>query len=461
MKTEWRISLGITLVMAVALALALSLIHVFLNRFQEHHFDRALVEIARQEAREAPVNRFSFISRPGPAPNHLGPFEKYGVYYDADGNVDAATQPFDVSPPPLSEVTRNPGVPFDLDFKGNTLRAVLVEARGAERHTLLLAVSRDELDGDDQFMQRAMILAFVASLLCLFVVALALTGRFTREHRRLAMTLHRVAHGDVLARVPAGAAGARDPVLIQWGQDLNGVAQQLSALIRSQQQFIAYAAHELRSPITALYGELQQALRKERSAEGYKESIETALQATRRLRSLADDLLTLARAEHDPEHFESVSLSNVFEALVRELRAAASDKQLSIEADFGALSVHGRAADIQRLLRNLFDNAIRHSPPGKAIRCHAVLREGVVRISVSDQGPGVPPEDQQRIFEPFFRSSQTRGTAREGSGLGLSIAREIARAHGGELWIDGTSPGAVFVMELPVALTATTPRAAE
>ena len=458
MKTEWRISLGITLVMAVALALALSLIHVFLNRFQEHHFDRALVEIARQEAREAPVNRFSFISRPGPAPNHLGPFEKYGVYYDTDGNVDAATQPFDVAPPPLSEVTRNRGVPFDLEYKGNTLRAVLVEAPGAERHTLLLAVSRDELDGDDQFMKRAMTLAFVASLLCLFVVALALTGRFTREHRRLAMTLHRVAHGDVLARVPAGA---RDPVLIQWGQDLNGVAQQLSALIRSQQQFIAYAAHELRSPITALYGELQQALRKERSAEGYKESIETALQATRRLRSLADDLLTLARAEHDPERFEPVNLSNVFEALTRELRAAASDKQLNIEADFGSLSVHGRAADIQRLLRNLFDNAIRHSPPGKTIRCDAVLGEGVVRISVRDQGPGVPAEDQQRIFEPFFRSSQTRGTAREGSGLGLSIAREIARAHGGELRIDGTSPGAVFVIELPVAPEASLRRAAE
>ena len=448
MKTESRISLGITLVTAVALASALSLIHVLLNRFQEHHFDEALLHIARQEAREASSNRFSFTTRPGPAANDVGPLDKYGVIYDAAGKVVAATPPFDQAPPPLRSFKYKRGVAFDLSFKGSALRGVLVATPGPDPHTVLLAASRDDLDGDDNFLKRAMVLAFLASLLSSFLVAVWLTKRFTSEHRRLATTLHRVAQGDVLARAPEGSS---DPDLLQWGRDLNDVAQQLSELIRSQQQFIANAAHELRSPIATLYGRLQLSLRKERSAEGYQSAITNALLATRRLKRLTDDLLTLARTEHEHDGFEPVRLQSMFDDLKRDLASDLSDKQLHLEAELAELSVYGRAADLQRLLRNLLDNAIRHSPVGGVIRCEAKRDHAQVVLSVRDDGPGVAQEDRARIFDPFFRSPQTRGTSTDGSGLGLSIARAIARAHGGDLRIQDSAKGAEFVAELPAA----------
>lgn len=445
MKIEFRISLGITAVVAVALATALTLIQVLLNRFQEHQLDQALVELAHQEARAAPLHNFAFTTHPGPAANDVGPLDRYGIIYGADDRVIAATEPFDVAPPsPKGLFEERFGVPFDLSYRGRSLRAVLVPLATRERATLLLATSRSDLDGDDAFLQLAMLLAFFASMACSFLSALWLTRRFTSEHRRIATTLHRIAHGDLYARAPMGNA---DPDLEQWAHDLNGLAERLGDLIRSQQQFIANAAHELRSPLAALYGELQQSLRRERSAEDYKASITQALHATRRLKQLADDLLTLARAEHSKQEFEPVRLRGVFEEVARELGPEILEKGVRLEAELGELSVQGRPVDLQRLLRNLVDNAVRHSPNGGSVRCSARSEGAHTILQVKDEGPGVSETERERIFEPFFRSPETRSLA-QGSGLGLSIAREIARAHGGDLRVENAAKGAIFSVDL-------------
>ncbi|MFZ5895433.1 MAG: sensor histidine kinase [Myxococcota bacterium] len=447
MKVEFRISLGITAVVAVALATALTLIQVLLNRFQEHRLDEALIELAHQEARAAPAHNFAFTTHPGPAANDVGPLDKYGIIHGEGGNVIAATEPFDVAPPMQHElIAKKLGVPFDLSYRGRSLRAVLVPLPTVKGATLLLATSRSDLDGDDAFLELAMLLAFLASMACLFVSALWLTRRFTREHRRIATTLHRIALGDLYARAPMGN---RDPDLEQWAHDLNELAEQLGALIRSQQQFIANAAHELRSPLAALYGELQQSLRKERSAEEYRGSITHALHATRRLKQLADELLTLARAEHNKEDFERVPLLGIFEEVARELAPQVAEKSIRLEHELDDVAAAGRAVDLQRLLRNLVDNALRHSPTGATIRCTAHASGSVVTLRVSDEGPGVPEADRERIFEPFFRSPETRSAAQQGSGLGLSIAREIARAHHGDLRVETSDRGAVFAVDLP------------
>jgi two-component system heavy metal sensor histidine kinase CusS len=298
-----------------------------------------------------------------------------------------------------------------------------------------------------------MLLAFLASMLSLFVCSLLLTKRFTAEHRRIATTLHSVAHGDVYARALEGSS---DPELEQWRLDLNDVAEKLSALIRLQRRFIANAAHELRSPIAALYGELQQCVRQERSNAEYKTSVSHALRATRRLTRLADDLLTLARAEHDAAPFEPVRLRDVFEDVAQELASAARDKTVRLEPELGEVAVRGRAADLQRLLRNLLDNALRHSPLGGTVRCGATQHGAWVTVRVTDEGPGVGREERARVFEPFFRSPQTRASAREGAGLGLSIARELARSHGGDIRIEDSAGGAVFAIELQAATASAT-----
>jgi two-component system heavy metal sensor histidine kinase CusS len=427
----------------VALATALTLIHFALNRFQERHFDVALLDMASQAARKAP----SLAENVGPAAGEVAFAGRYAVVYSETGRVLAA-QPADRVPPALPALEPELGEPFDFEHHDRALRGVRIALAQPAGASLLLAASRDDLDSDDQFLDRAMLLAFVASMLSLFVCSLLLTKRFTAEHRRIATTLHSVAHGDLYARALEGSS---DPDLEQWRLDLNDVAEKLSALIRLQRRFIANAAHELRSPIAALYGELQQCARQDRSNAEYKTSVSHALRATRRLTRLADDLLTLARAEHEAAPFERVRLREVFDDVAQELSVAARDKNVRLEPDLGDLAVHGRAPDLQRLLRNLLDNALRHSPPDKTVRCEAVQHGAWVTVRVSDEGSGVSREDRARVFEPFFRSPQTRGSARDGSGLGLSIARELAHSHGGDIRIEDSARGAVFAVELQSA----------
>lgn len=432
---------------AVALATALTVIHFALNRFQERHFDGALLDMASHTAQEAASHASSFADNLGPAASEVAFAGKYAVIYSETGAVLAAV-PAELPAPALSALGPVLREPFDFRHGERELRGVRVALPKPAGGSLLLAAPREELDGDDQFLDRAMLLAFVASMLSLFVCSLLLTKRFTAEHRRIAATLHSVAHGDLYARALEGSS---DPDLEQWRLDLNDVAEKLSALIRLQRRFIANAAHELRSPIAALYGELQQCARQERTNAEYKTSVAHALRATRRLTRLADDLLTLARAEHDGAPFEAVRLRELFEDASQELASAAGEKNVKLSQALGETAVRGRGTDLQRLLRNLLDNAIRHTGAGTTVRCEAHEHGGWVTLRVIDEGPGVPLGDRARVFEPFFRSPETRGSARHGSGLGLSIARELARAHGGDIRIEDRAGGAVFAVELQTA----------
>src|SRR5206468_1429548 len=224
----------------------------------------------------------------------------------------------------------------------------------------------------------------------------------------------------------------------------------------AQKRFIAHAAHELRSPLTKLYGELQLALRKERGAGEYRRAIEEAEGATRQLKHLAADLLTLARAQGAEEN--GVAEASPVEKLVSDAvtLVAASGEALDpvlpatrIDQRGDACSVHGRAADLVRLLRNLLENAAAHSPPEGRVVVDWSERAEHVEIRVSDEGEGVPENLRDRIFEPFFRGPGA-GRAR-GTGLGLGIAREIARAHGGDVVLEDGEGGATFLVTLPLA----------
>jgi two-component system heavy metal sensor histidine kinase CusS len=447
LRAEARISLGITVITAAALATALIVIHVALNRFQERHFDVALLDMAGQAAKAAARNSLSLADNLQPVTGDVGFTGKYAVVYSDTGRVLAA-QPRDGAEPPLPALEAELGEPFDFVHRKRSLRGVRISLPEPTGGSLLLAASRDDLDSDDEFLDRAMALAFIASMLSLFVCSLLLTKRFTAEHRRVATTLRSVAHGDVYARALQGSS---DPDVEQWRLDLNDVAEKLSALILLQRRFIANAAHELRSPIAALYGELQQCLRQERSNAEYKTSVSHSLRAARRLKRLADDLLTLARAEHDASPLEAVRLQDLFDDVAEELGATAREKAVQLVRDVGDVEVRGRPSDLQRLLRNLLDNALRHSPSGSSVRCEAASRDGWLTVRVMDDGPGVDVRERARVFEPFYRSPETRASARDGSGLGLSIAREIARSHGGEIRIQDSVRGAVFAVELPSA----------
>lgn len=439
----------IAVVTSVALGGAFLAVSAAFNGLQRRQLDGSLWKVAENEAEEAASNGFTFSDRPGPPMNDIGPLTKYGVIYDRSGRVLSATPPFDRAPP-LSNLRHRPGEAFDLSFGKERLRAISVPVPGHADKAVLIATSRADLDGDEAFLLDAMVVAFAVAVAWAAALAAWLSGWLTRDRHAIAEVARSVAAGDLSARV---RVRSRDPELDQLGQDINDMVERLAQLLGSQQRFIAYAAHELRSPLAALYGELQQALRRPRDASGYRASIEAALSSTTRLKNLAEDLLTLAHTRGDASTpFERRQIDDVVGEASRYVQDLAEQRGVTLAVDLKTASpVADRNGDTARLLRNLLENAIRHSSKGDVVSVEASISAGGVQVVVADQGTGIADSERDAIFEPFFRSRGASVGA--GSGLGLGIAREIARAHGGEVALDDRQPssrGARFVVSLPL-----------
>jgi two-component system heavy metal sensor histidine kinase CusS len=438
-----RLTWGMSLLTLVTIGASFAAISLILDRYQERQLDEALMDVARTEAEEAPAQNFSFSARPGPVANDIGPLDKYGVIYDPSGRTLTVTHPFDKGAPRLSQLPSKLNVCFDFVFGSYRLRGVVVPIPGHPHHRLLLAASREDLDGDSRFLRTAMGIALVLALLWMVGAIVWLVRRTTGEHKRVAQILHRVALGDVGARV-AGVSGSE---LQQLGSDIDQIAGRLGKLVEQQRRFITNAAHELRSPLAALYGELQQSLRKERGNEEYKQSLSHALRATRRLKHLADDLLDLARVEPTGPLGEPVSVEVEVADAVDSIASLASQRGVAIQSAVGGCQVLAPTGAVARIVRTLLENAIRFSPTGGVIRVDASAgRE--VSIFIRDEGPGVPAAEAEQIFEPFYRSPRARAAGQDGAGLGLAIARELARKTGGDIATQDEGNGC-FVVRLP------------
>jgi two-component system heavy metal sensor histidine kinase CusS len=330
------------------------------------------------------------------------------------------------------------------------MRGVLVPIPEHRGKVLFLATSREDLDGDEAFLHRAMLVAFIVAVGWVVAVAYWLGGRLTVAHDAVAETVRKITQGDLSARVRIEHSDAE---VAQVAADINEMVDQLGKLLASQQRFIANAAHELRSPLATLHGELQQAVRKKRDAASYEQAIHSALTASRRLTRLVQDLLTLARVtSRNTDQAASVEVM----AAIREARAEvapfAAERGVTLDVDLDvSCTVPDRGGDTARLFRNLLENAIRHSPEHGTVHVVGTCSGNTILIRISDQGPGVPVADHEAVFEPFFRGKGA--TPGEGAGLGLGIAREIARSHRGDVILDRSNAiGAQFVVSLPVVL---------
>jgi two-component system, OmpR family, sensor kinase len=227
---------------------------------------------------------------------------------------------------------------------------------------------------------------------------------------------------------------------------LNEARGETEATLARQRQFVADASHELRTPLTSVLANLE-LLEMELEGE-QRETAASALRSSRRMRRLVADLLLLARADagrvapHVP-----VDLSEIVAEAAGELEPVAGDHQISISAPPGA-DLDGARDELHRLALNLLENALRHTDPGTAVEATVERRNGQVVLAVEDDGPGIPPELRDKVFERFFRGAGDRSGS---SGLGLSIVRAVAQSHDGtvelEEPLDGR--GARFVVRFP------------
>ena len=227
---------------------------------------------------------------------------------------------------------------------------------------------------------------------------------------------------------------------------LDAARSETEATLVRQREFVADASHELRTPLTSVLANLE--LLEEELTGEQREAAASALRSSRRMRRLVADLLLLARADagrvapHQP-----VDLSEVVTHAAAELEPLAGDHEISVSAPAGA-TVDGARDELHRLVLNLMENALRHTDPGTAVEATVERRNGEIVLAVEDDGPGIPLEMREKVFERFYRGTGDRSGS---SGLGLSIVRAVADSHRGSVRLEEPldGRGARFVVRIP------------
>jgi two-component system, OmpR family, sensor kinase len=286
----------------------------------------------------------------------------------------------------------------------------------------------------------------LASLLFAFLLA----WYFSRPIRDLRLAFAAAAGGDLAPRF--ANSGKRRDELSDLGREFDHMTGRLRSLIDGQTRLLHDVSHELRSPLARLQAAIGLAHQRPDKVAASLERIE---RESVRMDKLVGELLTLSRLEAGAlsAASEELCIADLVDEIVADARFEASARGVTIDAD-GALDAHvcGQPDLLGRALENVVRNAVKHSPDGGAVQLElATLDAGrKLRIVVSDRGPGVPADDLQAIFEPFFRSAAQ--DCAEGHGLGLAIARHVIQAHGGGIAARNREGGGLCVeIVLPTA----------
>jgi two-component system phosphate regulon sensor histidine kinase PhoR len=232
---------------------------------------------------------------------------------------------------------------------------------------------------------------------------------------------------------------------------------ELRRLERVRRDFVANVSHEFKTPLTAIQGFAETLLGGALNDDANRPRFLGIIREhAARLARLTDDLLKLSSIEAGKLDldFRTVGVTDLVESCVETARFRAGQKQLALAVECAAelLKVRGDARRLAEILQNLLDNAVQYTPEGGRITVRAAAGDGTVRISVADTGIGIPRDQQQRIFERFYRVDPARSREAGGTGLGLSIARHLAEAHGGCIEVESeVGRGSTFTLVLPAA----------
>jgi two-component system OmpR family sensor kinase len=235
----------------------------------------------------------------------------------------------------------------------------------------------------------------------------------------------------------------------------NDLLDRLEGAFEDQRRFMADASHELRTPVAVISGESELALaRTGRSASELRDALGVIREESRRLAEIVNDLFLLARTDAGQRvsQTQDLYLADLVEECVRAARTLAATRQVTVdmEATPGDLPIRGDEGLLRRLVMNLLDNAVKHTPVRSRILVSLARDDGRYIIDVTDGGPGIPASEQPFIFERFYRARADTSEAKgDGAGLGLAIARGIARAHGGDVTlVRSDADGSVFRVSL-------------
>ena len=235
---------------------------------------------------------------------------------------------------------------------------------------------------------------------------------------------------------------------------MNDMIGRLHSSFAQTRQFSSDASHELRTPLTIMRGEIELALRSEKTPLEYRETLSSTLEEIVRLKSIIDNLLTLGKADQGVYEMklEEVHLDALIRDLFDDSELLAESKHINVElrkAD--PVTIVGDKGRLRQLFLNLVDNAIKYTPEGGHVSLSVERQNGSACVKIEDSGIGIPSDDLKKIFDRFYRVDKARSREMGGSGLGLSIAKWIAELHRGSITVDSeVNKGSRFTVTIPI-----------
>jgi len=276
-----------------------------------------------------------------------------------------------------------------------------------------------------------------------------ISGRIVRPIAMISATASAISANNLSGRIDTENV---DSELAKLAAVLNDMFERLQSEFERQARFTADASHELRTPLAVIHSHAQLALSRARTAEEYRATIENCLLASTRMVSLVDGLMTLARADADKLQLsrKPVELGQLIADNIAMLEPVAETKKVTITADLAPVTIQGDGQRLAQVITNLLTNAIRYNRTTGQVFVKLRAEDKDAVIEVSDTGCGIPDENQEQIFERFFRVDKARNRQSGGHGLGLAICKSIIAAHGGTVgfksrWNEGTT----FWVRLP------------
>lgn len=308
------------------------------------------------------------------------------------------------------------------------------------------AVNARTLDNLRKYSFIALGSLFVGSLLVGWFVA----GIVLRPIHRITRVAREIQATDLSRRI--NLRGSNDE-LRQLADTFDDMLARLDAAFESQRRFIHEASHEIRNPLAVMRTNMEVALSDpDASADDLRAAGEVVERAAARMSTLVDDLLLHARREEPANRAGLVDVAPIISEIASDFRAAAEQVEVRIDhVTMPDLWVLGDGMQLRQALANLIANAVRHSPPGSAVRVAGGADEAWIWMSVEDRGPGIAEEDRDRVWQRFWRGDRRRAREQGRSGLGLTIVKQIAERHRGRVQLlSEVGKGSTFIIWLPL-----------